>query len=82
MEHHVQFLYLVQPVSEAVIEEAAALLDRYPLRAYDAMQLAGCLALRSRVSEQPSFVSSDRDLLQAAEEEGLLVWDPTKAPSH
>ncbi len=76
MENHLQNLYLVQPVMEAVIEEAAALLDRHPLRAYAAVQLAGCLSLRSRLSERPSFVCSDRQLLGAAEQEGLTVLDP------
>jgi predicted nucleic acid-binding protein len=76
MENHLQSLYLLQPVTEAVVEEAAALLDRHPLRAYDAVQLAGCLSLRSRLSERPSFVCSDRQLLRAADHEGLTVLDP------
>jgi uncharacterized protein len=77
LDGHLQTLYLVQPVTEEVLEQAAALLDRYPLRAYDAIQLAGCMALQSKVSEQPSFVCSDRDLLQAAELEGFDVLDPS-----
>jgi predicted nucleic acid-binding protein len=78
MDSHLQNLYLIQLVTEAVVEEAAALLDRHPLRAYDAMQLAGCLALRS--SERPSFVCSDRRLSRAAEQEGLAVLDPAIEP--
>ena len=76
MEEHLQTLYVVQLVTEAVIEEASALLDRHALRAYDAVQLAGCLALRGKMSESPSFVCSDRQLLQAAQHEGLAVLDP------
>jgi hypothetical protein len=76
MDLHLQTLYLVQPVTEAVLEEATGLLDRHPLRAYDAIQLAGCLALRERVSEPPSFVCSDHQLLLAAEREGLDVLNP------
>ena len=76
MEKHLQSLYLVQLVTDAVVEEAAALVDRHPLRAYDAVQLAGCLSLRSRLGESPSFVCSDRQLLRAAEHEGLAVLDP------
>jgi predicted nucleic acid-binding protein len=79
MEQHLQNLYLVQPATEAVIEEAAGVLDRHPLRAYDAVQLAGCLSLRSQLRERPSFVCSDRRLLQAAEDEGFTVLDPTGA---
>jgi predicted nucleic acid-binding protein len=77
LDEHLQTLYLVQPLTEEVLEQAAALLDRHPLRAYDAIQLAGCIALQSNVSEQPSFVCSDRDLLQAAEQEGFDVLDPS-----
>jgi hypothetical protein len=80
MEQHLQNLYLAQPVTEAVIEEAAALVDRHALRAYDAMQLAGCLSLRPRLSEAPSFVCSDRQLLHAAEREGLTILDPSVEP--
>lgn len=76
MESHLQGLYLVQLVTDAVVEEAAALLDRHPLRAYDAVQLAGCLLLRPTLGEHPSFVCSDRQLLRAAEHEGLTVLDP------
>lgn len=80
MEQHLQSLYLVQPVTEAVIEEAAGLLDRHPLRAYDAVQLAGCLSLRAALHERPSFVCSDHQLLRAAELEGLTVFDPAEGP--
>ncbi len=76
MAQHMQNIYLVQPVTEAVIEEAAALLDRHPLKAYDAVQLAGCLSLRSRLNERPWFGCSDHQLLRAAEEEGLTVLNP------
>jgi len=76
MEQHLQNLYLVQLVTESVIEEAAALLDRHALKAYDAVQLAGCLCLRGKLDDLPSFVCSDRQLLRAAEQEGLAVWNP------
>lgn len=78
MEAHLENIYLVHPVTDSVIEEATALLDRHPLRAYDAVQLAGCLSLRARSNERPSFVCSDRVLLRAAESEGLAVLDPAK----
>lgn len=78
MEAHLEHIYLVHPVTDSVIEEAAALLDRHPLRAYDAVQLAGCISLRGRSRERPAFVCSDRQLLRAAENEGLTVFDPTR----
>ena len=53
---------------------------RHPLRAYDAIQLAGCLALGSRMTERPSFVCSDHRLLRAAEGEGFTALDPAAEP--
>jgi predicted nucleic acid-binding protein len=81
LEQHFQNLYLVQLVSDAVLEEATALLDRHPLRAYDAVQLAGCLSLRAHVTETVMFVCSDRQLLRAADQEGLAVFDPAEEES-
>lgn len=77
LQYHLESLYLLQPVTEAVLEEACALIDRHTLRAYDAIQLAGCLILRAGGQrEPPTFVCADRELLRAAEHEGLTVFDP------
>jgi len=54
-----------------VIQETAALLDRHALRAYDAVQLAGCIMLRARLERHATFVCSDRQLLKADEDEGI-----------
>jgi hypothetical protein len=64
-------------MSEAILDIACGLIDNHPLRAYDPIQLAGCLALRSsNANEHPVFVGSDDNLLKAAEAEGLPVWNP------
>ena len=76
LDEHLQSLYLVQPLTAPVVEEAVALLDRHALRAYDAMQLAGSLILKSSVSDPPSFVCADQALVNAAEQEGLTVVNP------
>jgi len=76
MEGHLASIYLVQPLTDLVVEEAAALLDRHALRAYDAVQLAGCALLRARMGEQATFVCSDRKLAKAAQDEGMAVLDP------
>ena len=68
--------YLVQPSSSAVIEEAARLIDRYPLRAYDAIQLAGCIVFRAGVPVGVTFVCADAQLCLAAGQEGLAVLNP------
>ena len=56
-----------------VIEVAKSLIDRHGLRAYDSLQLAGCLAIREFL---PTFVCSDQKLLKAADEEGLATFNP------
>ncbi len=77
---HVEKLYMVQHLSEATLEEALGLVDRHSLRAYDAIQLAGCLTLSETLGgEDPRFVCADRNLLDAARGEGLATFDPIPA---
>ena len=75
---HAEQQFLVQPFSESLLDVAFALLDGYALRAYDAMQLAGYLILRSMSgAEEPVFVCADKALLSAARNEGCAVLDPS-----
>jgi uncharacterized protein len=78
-EKHLGTKYVRQLIDDSVLDIAATLIDRHFLRAYDSIQLAGCLALR-QVSQgnEPTFVCSDRDLLRAAEAEALQVLDPVR----
>ena len=78
MEQHLRTLFRVQLVTDAVLEESTALLDRYPLRAYDSIQLAGCRTVQAQSTEPVPFVCSDHQLLRAAEAEGLKIIDPAK----
>ena len=81
LEDHWEKRYVIQPVTGAVMEEATALLDRQPLRAYDAVQLAGCLVLRATLGVGvPWFVCSDPELLETARAEGVSVLDPVASP--
>ncbi len=75
---HLATIFQVQPVNDAVLEEAAGVIDRYSIRAYDAVQLGGCLALRSTVGEEVDvqFVCADDQLLAAARAEGLPAINP------
>ena len=74
---HLESKFLRQTVNEPVLETALALIDRYPLRAYDAVQLAGCLILRASSGvEQPIFTSADEEQIRAAEAEGLVSLNP------
>ncbi|SPF56522.1 putative Ribonuclease VapC [Candidatus Sulfopaludibacter sp. SbA4] len=74
---HLEATFLRQSLGEAILELACGLIDRHPLRAYDAVQLAGCLFLKANVpAEQPTFVCADLQLLEAAEAEGLAILNP------
>ena len=70
--------FLRQSVNDAVIDLACVLLERHPLRADDALQLAGCLTLRPAAPDAPVFTCADDSLLQAAEEEGLRTLNPVE----
>jgi predicted nucleic acid-binding protein len=75
---HIETKFIQQAMSEAVLDTASRLIDRYPLRAYDAVQLAGCLVLKAMSGkEDPIFVCSDRPLLEVAGSERLPLLDPT-----
>lgn len=73
---HFQARFGLQSVDVPLIEMACALASRHPLRAYDAMQLAGALAATSSSRQRITFVCSDAHLLEAARGERLEVMDP------
>lgn len=76
IEHDCSMTFLMQPSTSAVIEEAARLIDRHPLRAYDALQLAGCLVVSESMPEPVTFVCADTRLCEAAASEGLTTLNP------
>lgn len=76
MQKHLESRFIRQGLSEMVLDSALEIIDRYALRAYDAVQLAGCLALKTADTESPTFVCSDQHLLDAARSELLAVLDP------
>ena len=76
LRYHLATRFLQQLVNDAVIDQALEMIDRYGLRAYDAIQLAGCLVLSTIGSETWSFVCSDHRLLEAANSERLRAFDP------
>jgi uncharacterized protein len=76
-QQHLEGRFIRQVLSDSVLDGASEILDRYALRAYDAIQLAGCLALKITVGgEAPIFVCSDGQLLLAARSEQLSTLDP------
>jgi len=77
LRQHLEARFLRQALNDTVLDGALEIIDRYALRAYDAIQLAGCLALKTAAgTDLPTFVCSDRQLLEAARSELLSVFDP------
>ncbi len=74
---HIEGRFLVQPLTDFLLDAASLLVDRYGLRAYDSLQLAAYFMLRtSSGADEPTFVCADKDLLSAAQSEGAPVLDP------
>jgi predicted nucleic acid-binding protein len=62
----------VVEIRQPVVDHSVTLLARYPLRAYDALQLAGAVLLRDR-GATVSFWCADLALLDTARDAGLRV---------
>ena len=77
---HLGEQYFVIPWGAALLEEAGRLVETYPLRSLDALQVASALACdaayRAVSGDRAVFVTCDRQVLQCADEEGLLVENP------
>jgi predicted nucleic acid-binding protein len=76
--------YRVMEVDSIVLERAGELILQYPLRAYDAVQLASALRLQSLFSQMTNiqlvFVSADDRLLHIAQSERLVTENPNSYP--
>ena len=76
--------YQVMPPTLAVVDLGCALLERHPLRAYDAVQLATALKAERFLEEQGyasvslTFLSADDRLNRTAAAEGLAVDNPVQ----
>lgn len=65
--------YFIVEVSEDVVELGGELVERHPLRGFDAIHLASALLLKSRTRSTVSFSCFDERLKKAAQTEGLTV---------
>lgn len=81
--------YELFSIDDPLIQRAMALPEKHKLRGYDAVQLAAALIVseQSRQLGIPAtgiaplvLVASDKDLLDAAQDEGLAVDDPSLHP--
>jgi predicted nucleic acid-binding protein len=59
--------------ADGIRDAAERLLDRYSLRAADALQLAAALAWCNSQPKEKTFVGADGKLLDAAQREGFTV---------
>ncbi len=64
---------LIVELTREITADAQALLLRHPLRAGDAVQLAGGLFLQREMGQPLPFVAFDDRLVEAARREGLTV---------
>ena len=69
-------LFTIRPISALVMDEAFRLIDNHPLRALDALQLAGCILLSQAYHPPPIFVCADYDLCAAATAERIPTINP------
>jgi predicted nucleic acid-binding protein len=76
--------FLLVDLNAVIIQDAMRLVGIHPLRAYDALQLAVALDLKTRRSgsglESPTFVSADLNLNTAAAAERLVGGRPESLP--
>ena len=81
---HYAGVYFLIRTSPVIIASAMNLVEKYGLRAYDAIQLATALQVqagcRRSGTPEPIFVSADANLNAAALAEGLAVDDPNTHP--
>ena len=73
---HADVEYVTVPLDRDVLARARVLVERHPLRALDAIQLASAQQAIVNLGEAIIFVSSDRTLLAAAHAKGLATDDP------
>ena len=76
--------YQLIRITRTVVVAAGILVEGYPLRAYDAVQLACALTVRRGMHRRgmppPLCVAADTTLLAAARAEGFLVDNPLQHP--
>jgi predicted nucleic acid-binding protein len=64
--------YVRIELNDEVLSLARALIQRYPLRGFDAIHVASALILRANLGEHVAFATADARQLQAAAKENLI----------
>jgi hypothetical protein len=77
--------YQIVPLTTAIVDLAGELVERYPLRSYDAIHLATALAVQQSLQRRNlsplTFLSADDRLNDAVTQEGLVVDNPNHHPN-
>jgi predicted nucleic acid-binding protein len=68
--------FIVWTINDEVINDAIGLISLYRLKAADALHLATARSVVRHTKDRLVVVSSDQELLVAANKEGLFVVDP------
>jgi predicted nucleic acid-binding protein len=66
--------YIRLPLTAGLFERAASIAWRHGLRAYDSLHLASALSWKDITVGEIVFACYDKNLLEAARQEGLQVW--------
>jgi len=84
LDHDFAHQYLLLEIDQALVDLAVNLTRRRRLRGYDAVQLAAALTLNNVLTQAKlpplTFIAADDNLLQAAQDEGLLSDNPNRHP--
>ena len=65
--------YIRVDLSDEILNISRDLIQRYPLRGFDAVHLASAVYLQKALGEPISFVAADKRLLEAAHHESLAT---------
>jgi len=68
-------------VTDDVLAGARRLVERHPLRGFDAIYVASAITFAGDIGVAVTFAGADRRQLEAARAEGLAVADFTATPS-
>jgi uncharacterized protein len=68
--------FVVWAIDDETLNMAADLIMKHKLRSADSIHLATALGIRQHMKGKLLFVCSDRELLAAAEAEGIKALDP------
>lgn len=77
---HAEHEYIVALLDQKVLIQARELVNRYPLRTLDAIQLASAVYALGILQEPITFVSGDQNLLTYAQAEGFVIENPNRYP--